>query len=890
MLDDGTMTSGTAEDDKTVKADATEVEPEGTEATDMGQETPVDEVKEAEVAVEDPTPELASRERGPSGGMKFAAIAVGLMIVLGAAAGIILLTLADDDDSDDDDDVPSELTVTLDAETLGFVGTPFRFTIVVRGNDTAPTVTWNFGDGEVGTGLSVMHPYAIAGTYTLNATVRVDGLIINRNAAIVVRPVIVPDGILPEGSPPNHLVNLTGVPSLTQLTILGMTEATDLLKVINITFEGKERSFIGLRFLDVLDMMSVRSDAEVFRVIGDKTYESKVHAILLEETSGGNASYLVFAEGDDWLADNDLSTPLMFLGPEPGKGDVVKDVVLIETEPMEILFTGPGLRSEETLSFEEIFSLVQYHNFTVSNGMYTNTWIGFPLWEVLNGMGVLRNATEVVVGASDGYDVRFDVTDVLDNPESDMPFFLAFGMNDEPLPRTEGPYRLIAPDSDYTEDDGHNWFTQSWVKQVSRIMVEASAAPAPPLPWGDPLSGSLTISWNGGSRTYTTQELSMMWDLVQEMDATLVKSTGTMTNGTYAGIELFDLIEASDCPVVPGSFRFVAGDGFSYTADAMELYLRETEEKNATMVALTENGEYITGSKGPLRVVSSALSSKGWVGNLTEIEVKEWSLELDGTMLNLSDIMALPASTVPVSSKGVITNYTGVDLAELDLGRGVGAIIVAGYDISDGEVNSTGYAQSIDLVPYAGKTAGERPFLAYMKEGVRLGFVDKGPVRLIAPGLSSKYWVGSVKEVTTTPLVLMLRNGSTYANLTLSDLMGLPYVRTGWNASVINSTGAMSNVTFTGVSLLDLLDQAFGPYFIGNVTFTLADGTTHSMNWTELSGSNRTAYIAWDLEGQELSLWNGLFALVLSDTSPGDADDWTREMWRYYVVSVEVSL
>ncbi len=890
MLDDGTMTSGTAEDDKKVNADAPEVGPEGTGATEMGQEAPADELKGTEDGADGPTPELASREQGPSGGMRFIAIAVGLMIVLGATAGIILLTLADDDDSDDDDDVPSDLTVTLDAETLGFVGTPFRFTITVRGNDSIPVVTWDFGDGQVGNGISVLHPYTAAGTYKVYATVRVDGQTTQRNASIEVRPVDLPDDILPPGSPPEHLVNITGVPSLTQLTILGMTEARDLLKVVNITFEGKERSFIGIRFLDVLDIMSVRSDADLFRVVGDTTYEGKVHTILLEETTGGNASYLVFAEGDDWLADSDLATPLMFLGPEPGKGDVVKDVTLIETEPLEILFTGPGLRSEEKLSFEEIFSLVQYHNFTVSNGIDTNTWIGFPLWEVLESIGVLRNATEVVVGASDGYDVRFDVTDVLDNPESDMPFFLAFGMNDEPLSRTEGPYRLIAPDSDYTEDDGHNWFTQSWVKQVSRITVEASKTPAPPLPWGDLLSGSLTISWNGGSRTYTTQELSMMWDLVREIDATLVKSTGTMTNGTYAGIELFDLVEASGCPVVPGSFRFVAGDGFSYTADAMELYLRETEEDNATMVALTENGEYITGSKGPLRIVSSALSSKGWVGNLTEIEVKEWSLQLDGTMLNLSYIMALPTLTVAVSSKGVITNFTGVDLAELDLGRVVGSIVVSGYEYSEGEVNSTGYVQSIDLVPYAGMTAGERPFLAYMKEGEMLGFDDRGPVRLIAPGLSSKYWVGSVKEITTAPIALILRNGSTYANLTLSDLLGLPYVRTGWNATAINSTEAMSNVTFTGVSLLDLLDQAFGPSFMGNVTFTLADGTTTSMNSTELSGSNRTAFIAWDLEGEELSLWNGLFALVLSDISPGDPDDWTREMWLYYVISVEVSL
>ncbi len=834
-------------------------------------ETP-EEVQEGLSADGGPTSEPAHMEQGPSRGLKLAAIAVGLMIVLAAAAAIIVLSFADLEEGGDN--VPQDsIKVTLDAETFGFVGTPFRFSVDVSGNKGEPNVTWDFGDGLFGSGRETFHTYGVHGTFALKVTVAVDGRTVQRSATIEVRPVNVPDDILPPGNRPEWVVQFSGVPSMTELTVLGMTEPRDLMKTINITLGGVERTFIGIRFLDVLDLMSVRSDAEGFRVVGGTTFEGKVHSIMMEENSGGNASYLVFVEGGEWLNDTSYSTPLMFLGPEPELGDIVKDVSRIETEPLEMLFKGPGLKASESLSFEEMFARVQYKNFTVSSGMSTDTWIGFPLWDILESTGVLRNATEVVVGASDGYDVMFDIMDVWDNPESDMPF----------------SYRLITPDSDHTEDDGHNWFSQSWVKQVSRVTVEASDTPAPPLPWGGPLPGALTITWNGGSRTFSTLELSIMWDDLLEMDATLVKSTGNTTNGTYAGIRVFDLVEAAGCPVVPGMFRFIAGDGFSYTADAMELSYRESEEMNATIIALTENGEFITGPKGPLRVVSSALPSKGWVGNLTDIEVVEWSLELDGSILNLSDILALPAITVPVSSKGVITNYTGIDLVDLGVGRGVGSITIFGYDSFDGIVNATGYSQVIDLVQFAGRPAGERPFLAYMREGERLPLSEKGPVRLIAPGLSSNYWVGSVKSISVDHHVLMLRNGSIYANLTLAAIMGLGYVIEGGNASAVNSTGAVNNITFTGVKVLDLLEQAFGPSFKGNLTLTLAGGEVLNMNWTELTGPNRTAYIAWDLEGQELSLWNGLFALVLSDTTAGGPDDWTYGMWRYYVVSVEVS-
>jgi DMSO/TMAO reductase YedYZ molybdopterin-dependent catalytic subunit len=93
-----------------------------------------------------------------------------------------------------------------------------------------------------------------------------------------------------------------------------------------------------------------------------------------------------------------------------------------------------------------------------SNGMTkTDTWSGTPLSGVLAAGGVTSAFKELRVQAWDGYVGRVSY-DIAMKPDT----ILAYVMNGKPLPRDDGPVRLVA-----ASQDGFYW-----IRMITKIEVE----------------------------------------------------------------------------------------------------------------------------------------------------------------------------------------------------------------------------------------------------------------------------------------------------------------------------------------------------------------------------------------------------------------------------------
>jgi len=537
--------------------------------------------------------DFGPQEKGPSGiGTKaILAFIVSFLIIGSVAAGIVVLSL----DLDGDDEGPEDIEPVIDltADGQGYVGTSLDFSVTITGVDPADTtVSWSFGDGGTSSGLIADHVFTVPGTYNGTVTVTYGGKDYTKTFQVRIDAIPAGPGILPDGPVPNVTLPFEGVVGVEYLTLSRMVEDLDMVHRINITLDGTSRSFLGLSLVEVLDLAGARFDASGVKVSGERTLDTTVQRLLSVPRNGGNTTYVVFAEGGEWLGDSDLGTDLALLGEDPSGGDVIKDLELIEVSAFVLEVTGKGSATPIMLDFDDMGEFT-ISNYTVNDGRDTYLFTGIPFHEVLSAAGMLRNTTSVKVQAADGYTVDFDIMDVLDNPESPDPFILAFMQDGEYLNRDSGPYRLITPDADYLEDDGHNWYHQTWIKQVKRIIAVASDTPAPPLPWGSPIEGSINITWNDGYMEFTSAEVASMWGELVRTNATLVKSTGTIVNGTYVGIPLLRLIELAGAPSGYGNITLEAADGYSKWIDPMEVQLREDEEGIVTLVAITQDGEWL---------------------------------------------------------------------------------------------------------------------------------------------------------------------------------------------------------------------------------------------------------------------------------------------------------
>ena len=82
-----------------------------------------------------------------------------MLVVAGGIAGVVLLGMNQDDGPEEMDDTEQEIDII--SEDAGYDGIPFSFTAEVAGMDLGDMViSWDFGDGEAGSGANVEHIYA----------------------------------------------------------------------------------------------------------------------------------------------------------------------------------------------------------------------------------------------------------------------------------------------------------------------------------------------------------------------------------------------------------------------------------------------------------------------------------------------------------------------------------------------------------------------------------------------------------------------------------------------------------------------------------------------------------------------------------------------------------
>jgi DMSO/TMAO reductase YedYZ molybdopterin-dependent catalytic subunit len=92
-----------------------------------------------------------------------------------------------------------------------------------------------------------------------------------------------------------------------------------------------------------------------------------------------------------------------------------------------------------------------------SNGMtHTDVWKGTPLGAVLDANAVARPFKELRIQAWDGYVGRVGF-DIATKPDT----MLAYQMDGKPIPREDGPVRLVVP-----SQDGFYW-----IRMITRIEV-----------------------------------------------------------------------------------------------------------------------------------------------------------------------------------------------------------------------------------------------------------------------------------------------------------------------------------------------------------------------------------------------------------------------------------
>lgn len=840
--------------------------------------------READLAMD-----MGGRGDGTPPSTPIIAVIVALLLVTASGIAAVVVLSGDSEDTIREEDEEEGPDLSIMSEDSGYVDTPFLFEVDLKGLEISEgDILWDLGDGTTLKGRAVEHEFAYPGPYNVTLVIMIDGEKVTLSKVVTVAPVEPPSGLLPDGRMPHWNIIFEGECGGGILPLSEIVNSSNSIQRINATISGEERSFVGLPLLDVLDLAGVRFDAGDFTVHGDSSFGYSVHEALWAPKNGGNDTYLIMVEDGQWLHKTALNSTFMLLGPEPEEGDLVYNVNRINVSQFMISFEGPGLSSPFFSGFDRFMEEIGEHNYTVSDGSQTYEFRGFPLWPLLEKGGILRNATGISVRAHDGYAPGYEPADVFDNPESGDPLFLAYWMDGEPLKRSSGPYRLIAPDADYLENDGHNWLRQEWVKMVASVEVYSSDVPAPPLPWGDPIDGSLNITWDGGYRLYTTVELSSMWGLIVEEEVTMVNSYGSSFTNSYSGLPFFDLLEDAGAPVSVGNVTFRAGDGYSRYIDPMELYFDIDEEGNNTLIALTEEGSWLDEEDGPLRLVAAGQSGKIWIKGLAGIELDPWEVDAGslGT-LTPSDILSMDQHEVVVESKGTDVTYSGADLIDLMISLGMdpgtGEVTISGYDHSDGKAVVDGYSKTIVLSDWYDTTAGERPILAVKENGVRMGIDDKGPIRLIVPGEGGSWRVGWVSSVSTAPFVLRITVNGTYHNLTLSDLIDGGEIFSG-NIEGKDLQNTTHQHYVVGLNISELM-SLIGLDMTGYAKVINSKGENLSLG-LDMIGTWPTPedkwLLCWIFDGEDLYAHSGLLVL----TSPKDQG--AEEYWLFSVVSIEV--
>jgi len=294
---------------------------------------------------------------------------------------------------------------------------------------------------------------------------------------------------LPGGNPPAWTVNIRGLVDDFSLTIAEMIgdrgrlirEDTSMVKK---TGTVVNHTHIGIDIYELLEEHNLKWSAGTISFEATDGYapSTSIYNIgpYYEELGIDDTTHamLVFVEDGQWIAEDDGGPVRVVMPGFPSKY-WVGNLVNITVEPWSFRVTGAVNDSREfsvdELTAENGYNMSEFEVY--GKGTHGDTharFYGAPLREVLNRTNPWENASQVIVRSVDEYEVVFNISGVMDNPESRNPMILAIKKDGTYMDVEDGLLQLIVPDDRYDDGDDHpDWFKNKWSMWISEIELLA---------------------------------------------------------------------------------------------------------------------------------------------------------------------------------------------------------------------------------------------------------------------------------------------------------------------------------------------------------------------------------------------------------------------------------
>ncbi len=293
---------------------------------------------------------------------------------------------------------------------------------------------------------------------------------------------------LPSGQIPDCTIHITGLPGDFSISVAYMVADMDLLiredtSMVNKYGNVFNHTYIGVDIYDLLKALGLQWNAGTVIFEAADGYAPPVNLYNLgmyysELGKKDTHALLAFVEDGEWITE-DNGGPVRVVLPDFASKYWVGNLANISVEPWSFEVTGAvnGTTdfSIDTFTAENGYNITEF--FVEGHGTHGNTeatYTGVPLREVLNRTAPWDNATKVRVKCVDEYDALFNISDVMDNPESENPMILALEQDGNPMDVGDGLLQLIVPDDQYDDGDGNpDWFKNKWPKWIVEMEVIA---------------------------------------------------------------------------------------------------------------------------------------------------------------------------------------------------------------------------------------------------------------------------------------------------------------------------------------------------------------------------------------------------------------------------------
>ncbi len=277
------------------------------------------------------------------------------------------------------------------------------------------------------------------------------------------------------------------------------------------------------------------------------------------------------------------------------------------------------------------------------------------------------------------------------------------------------------------------------------ISSEDEGTPAPTT--AAPYDGfQLAITADGQTSYITYDEVIAL--PAETFSATMVKKTGAEIETTWTGTSVYGFFEYVGIDTI-SALKFIALDEYQKEIDYDQL-------QEAMLVWKDETGTDLTvETGGPLRLVAPGLPANAWLTNIVDIQVTheipydgfQLAITADGqtSYITYDEVIALPAETfsatmVKKTGAEIETTWTGTSVYGFFEYVGIDTISALKFIALDE------YQKEIDYDQL------QEAMLVWKDEtGTDLTVETGGPLRLVAPGLSSGSWITNLVEIQVTP-------------------------------------------------------------------------------------------------------------------------------------------